>query len=189
MVKNEGGNKTKGQARKFVNTSSRQGKPLRVSLDDNELYSQVTKNLGNGMCHVVCIDGITRLCHIRGKFRGRGKKDNFVGPGSWLLVGLRDFESISDKKMSNCDLLEVYNDFDKDRLKTTVNVDWSAFIENDNKQSNIKTDNNEGFIFTDQNTSDYNKLMADTILNTSKKQESQVIAVNEEDEEINIDDI
>jgi translation initiation factor 1A len=191
MVKNEGGNKTKGQARKFVNTSSRQGKPLRVSLDSNELYGQVTKNLGNGMCHVICIDGVTRLCHIRGKFRGRGKKDNFVGSGSWLLVGLRDFESVNEKKMSNCDLLEVYNDFDKDRLKTTVNIDWSAFIENDNKQSNIKTDNNEGFIFSDQNTSEYNKLMEESISSTVKDKTLELVGINatDDNDEINIDDI
>ena len=90
MVKNQtGGNKAKGQARKFTNApASKQGKPLRVAIDICELYAQITKNLGNGMCHVICIDGVIRLCHIRGKFKGRGKKDNLVGSGSWLLVGL-----------------------------------------------------------------------------------------------------
>jgi initiation factor 1A len=190
MVKNQtGGNKAKGQARKFTNApASKQGKPLRVAIDICELYAQITKNLGNGMCHVICIDGVIRLCHIRGKFKGRGKKDNLVGSGSWLLVGLREYESINEKKMANCDLLEVYNDFDKEKLKTINTIDWSVFISNDNKFSNIKPENNEGFIFSDQNTTEYNKLMEETISTTAKAQ-IQVININNGEEDINIDDI
>ena len=96
MVKNTlGGSKAKGQARKYTNASSKQAKALRVASpdDDSEIYAQVTKYCGSSMCHVLCIDGITRLCHIRGKFRGRSKKDNMVVNGSWILVGLRDWES------------------------------------------------------------------------------------------------
>ena len=98
MVKNTtGGSKTKGQARKFVNTA-KQPTNIRLSNDDAELYAQVTKMLGNGMCHVLCIDGKTRLCHIRGKFRGRGKRDNLLGNNSWLLIGLREWEVGKDEK-------------------------------------------------------------------------------------------
>ena len=32
-------------------------------------YGQVTKMLGNGRVEVLCIDGVARLCHIRGKLR------------------------------------------------------------------------------------------------------------------------
>jgi translation initiation factor 1A len=97
MVKNTtGGSKTKGQARKFVN-SVKQTSNLRISNDECEVYAQVTKMLGNGMCHVLCIDQQTRLCHIRGKFRGRGKRDNFIGNNSWILVGLREWELEKDK--------------------------------------------------------------------------------------------
>jgi hypothetical protein len=187
MVKNTGGNKAKAQGRKFVNVP-KQGKALRVSTDPNEIYSQVTKNCGNGMCHVIGIDNKTRLCHIRGKFRGRGKKDNFLGNGSWLLVGLRDYESGGDnKKLENCDLLEVYNDFDKDRLKTTVNIDWSVFIQNDDTKSFTSKEvsaASEGYEFSDK-IMEYNELVS----NITGKTQTINISSADADEEINIDDI
>lgn len=133
MVKNTtGGSKAKGQARKFV-SESKSNKALRVSEDPLELYAQVTKNLGNGMCHVLCIDNNTRLCHIRGKFRGRGKKDNFIGMGSWLLIGLREWEAGKEStgKMANCDLLEVYTDHNKEMLKKIPNQNWNLFSTQD----------------------------------------------------------
>mgnify|MGYP000343635375 CR=1 FL=1 len=144
MVKNtKGGNKAKGQARKFVN--EKPSSFLRVSQDELEMYAQVIRNLGNRMCHVTCLDGKTRLCIIRGKFSGRGKRDNIIGINSWILVGLREWEQDNlgassgsagggdgDKKMQKCDLLEVYSDLDKEKLKSTVRVNWSRFIQNDN---------------------------------------------------------
>uniref|UniRef100_A0A6C0ER80 S1-like domain-containing protein n=1 Tax=viral metagenome TaxID=1070528 RepID=A0A6C0ER80_9ZZZZ len=155
MVKNTtGGSKTKGQARKFVTAPVKN--TLRISTDECEVYAQVTKTLGNGMCHVLCIDGETRLCHIRGKFRGRGKRDNFIGNGSWLLVGLREWEVGKEPKsgkLANCDLLEVYDDRDKQRLKDNTTVNWSSFIENDN--SNAKLTLDDSVVFADEKTIEY----------------------------------
>jgi initiation factor 1A len=186
MVKNEGGNKAKGQARKHV-IEGKQQKSLRVSEDELELYAQVTKNFGNGMVDVECVDNVTRLCHIRGKFRGRGKKDNFVNVGSWLLVGLRAYESGGNKtKKQNCDLLEVYNDFDKERLKMNVNINWDAFIERDNANTNQdkQTTKNTGEVtFGSEKSSDYLDLIA-----RQNEGKSKTIAV-EDDEKINVDDI
>ena len=126
MVKNTtGGSKTKGQARKLVSYDAKTtSKALRLSTDECEIYAQVTKYLGNGMCHVLSTDGKTRLCHIRGKFRGRGKRDNMIGVGSWILIGLREWEIGKDdtKKLENCDLLEVYNNIEQDKLKRSYNV-------------------------------------------------------------------
>ena len=79
MVKNTtGGSKAKGQARKLVADKSKASKFLRVIQEEGEVYAKVEKLLGNGMCHVLCLDKVTRLCFIRGKFRGRGKKDNWA---------------------------------------------------------------------------------------------------------------
>jgi translation initiation factor 1A len=188
MVKNTGGNKTKGQARKFV--AAPKSNTLRISEDECEVYAQVTKTLGNGMCHVVCIDGVTRLCHIRGKFRGRGKRDNTINNGSWILVGLREWEldkKSDGKKLQNCDLLEVYDSSDKDRLQNVVkNVNWSIFIKNDNIFGNIScNDGADEFKFIDENTEEYQKLIESQISSTGN---STTINFNEE-EEINIDDI
>lgn len=116
MVKNDaGGNKGKGLARKHVNAAKGgSSKQLRVATDEAEKYAVVSKMLGNGMCYVRLLDGSTRdrLCIIRNKFKGRGKRDNILDSGSWVLVGLREWSS----KQDTCDLLEVYNAAERDRL-------------------------------------------------------------------------
>ena len=116
MVRNDaGGNKGKGLARKHVNASKGGGsKQLRVATVEAEKYAVVSKMLGNGMCYVSLLDGTvgTKLCIIRNKFKGRGKRDNILDSGSWVLVGLREWAS----KQDTCDLLEVYNDGERDRL-------------------------------------------------------------------------
>lgn len=202
MVKNtKGGSGHKGQARKFVvPSSSKQIVKTRVALEDGELYAQVTKMLGNGMCHVLCQDNKTRLCFIRGKFRGRGKRDNMISNGKWILIGLRDYESEkANGKLDNCDLLDVYTDQDKERLKNQVQtVNWTQFILND--RSNTNTNDNDtiddGFDFTDEKEDEYKKIMEMDIsakkinLNLKKDDdEDDDIVFVERDDEINIDDI
>jgi initiation factor 1A len=117
MVKNDtGGNKGKGLARKHVNAAKGgTSKQLRVAVDEAEKYAIVSKMLGNGMCYVRLLDGSggsDRLCIIRNKFKGRGKRDNILDSGSWVLVGMREWSS----KQDTCDLLEVYNANERDRL-------------------------------------------------------------------------
>jgi len=184
MVKNTtGGNKSKGKASKSFT------KPvnsyLRTAECELELYAQVIKALGNGMCHVVCVnDGLTRLCHIRGKFRGRGKGDNIVKNGSWLLVGLREWEHSDNKKLQNCDLLEVYTDHEKEKLKLVVKIDWSAFTSNDNKNMNLSGDTVSSFVFTDEKEDEYKGLVeSEMVVN-----KTDAIVVDDGDE-INVDDI
>ena len=169
MVKNAGGNKTKGQARKFASGGGKNDK-LRISEDECEVYAMVEKMLGNGMCHVLCDDGMTRLCHIRVKFRGRGKRDNNVENGSWLLVGLRewDLEKKDETKMQNCDLLEVYQDRDRNELKTTVkNVKWRLFTKNEEDINNVDENTDDvsdeeivGFTFAENKNDEIDKLIA-----------------------------
>ncbi len=43
--------------------------------EDGQEYAQVVKMLGNGRLEAYCFDGVTRLCHIRGKLR---KKVGFL---------------------------------------------------------------------------------------------------------------
>ena len=191
MVKNTGGNKTKGQARKFV--TAPKSSFLRLSEDPCEVYSQVIKTLGNGMCHVIGVDNVTRLCHIRGKFRGRGKRDNFICNGTWVLVGLRewDLEKGDTKKLSSCDLLEVYGAIEKERLKSSVHgIDWSTFVANDSKNTNTeKVDDIIDFI--DNGTEEYQQLIETQL---TPKDNIKIIITEEGEEgevevEINVDDI
>jgi initiation factor 1A len=207
MVKNtKGGSGHKSQARKFVApASSKQIIRTRIALEDGELYAQVIKMLGNGMCHVLCQDNKTRLCFIRGKFRGRGKRDNTISNGKWILIGLRDYESEkAGNKLDNCDLLDVYSDQDKERLKSQVQtVNWTQFILNDRNNTNTNdgaddTIIDDGFDFTDEKEDEYKKIMEMDISGTAKKINLKIDNNNDsrsqqnddrDDDEINIDDI
>jgi len=189
MVKNAGGNKAKGFARKSFGRSSNS---LRLSEDDAEKYVQVTKMLGNAMCRVIDLDGKEMLCHIRGKFSGRGKRDNFIGISSWLLVGLREWET-EDKskgKLLNCDVLNVYNENDKMRLKNTiVSINWNIFLSNDTKmyQSGDAETEHSSLEFIDEKTQEYQELIASQLMPT--KTEGDLFEMDEKDDDINIDDI
>jgi hypothetical protein len=167
MVKNtNGGNKSKGFARKNLTKTVTS---LRVAKEDGEVYAQAVKIMGGCFASVIDIDGLPMRGHIRGKFRGRGKRDNFIGANTWLLVGLHEWEAGGKTKpddIRNCDILEVYNDADKNRLKNLVtSVDWSKFILNDTKALSatnevIQGDPNAGILFTDDATQEYEELIA-----------------------------
>jgi translation initiation factor 1A len=51
-------------------------------------YAQVLRMLGNGRLEAHCMDGVKRLCHIRGKMR----KKVWVNAGDVVLVGLREYQ-------------------------------------------------------------------------------------------------
>ena len=109
MVKNtQGGSKHKSQARKNANPSVSNN--IRYPQEDGECFAKVVKMLGNGMCSVNLVykDQLYPdvICHIRGKFRSKNKKNNFVSLGSTLLVGLRTWSN----NLNVCDLLDIYND-------------------------------------------------------------------------------
>jgi initiation factor 1A len=181
MVKNKhGGNKHKSFARKFVN--AKPDNRLRLAEDENELYAVATKMLGNNMFHCICIDGVTRLAYIRGKFAGRGKRDNMIHSGTWLLVGIRDWDTHTDdkKKLQQCDLLEVYSDYDVEKLKDSVDVKWSIF--NDSNTTNTNTNTNEDSIyFATEKDIEREKLLEEMTSNKTTKIKL------DNDEEIDID--
>jgi initiation factor 1A len=90
--------------------------------NEDEIVAIVDKNMGNGILNVKLPNG-ERLCHVRKKF---GKERDFLKPGSWILVGLRNFET----KQNKCDLLEVYSDSDVQRLMTMDGA-WKVFAAKD----------------------------------------------------------
>lgn len=190
MVKNStGGNKAKGQARKFV--TAPKSYALRLVEDDSEIYAVVMKNLGNGMCHVLCMDNKTRLCHIRGKFTGRRKKENIIKVGSWIMIGLREWEAgkVFDKKLENCDLLEVYDDGDKDRLKTLLpSLSWHIFNAHNTTRSAAGRTEEDDFEFMDETTAEYRDLIQQQ-MQSSAAAATAVSTITMDDEEINVDDI
>lgn len=188
MVKNLGGNKAKGFARK--NLVKREA-ALRLAAEDGEIYAQAVKVMGGSIASAIDIDGNPLRAHIRGKFRGRGKRDNFIAPGTWLLVGLHSWEAdkttATSGEIKNCDILEVYNDTDKNRLKTSVtSVNWSRFITNDTKTlgDNTTSDDTGGIEFADESTQEYEQLIASQ---ASIGRSNAIVMDN--GEEVDVDDI
>lgn len=189
MVKNtQGGSSHKKFGRKFA--VSAKNNRLRVSEDEGEVYAIVTKMLGNNMFHCCCIDGVIRLGHIRGKFTGRGKRDNMVQGGKWVLIGIREWDLSSTKakeKMQHCDLLEVYSDSDKSRLRDSISENWSVLDKNDvSRESDNKQD--DGFTFGTDADFERERLIEEMKLATTEKI-SLKVSEQEEEEEVNVDDI
>jgi initiation factor 1A len=175
MVRNEGGgNKMRHLARKHVNGSSQQAnKFLRVSLCKEEIYAYVTRILGNSMCMVKCVDGYDRLCHIRGKFTGRSKRENALAQGTWVLIGLRQWDadkeftrtsSKTDKKVQKCDLLEIYSASEREKLRVQEKIFQDVIIEYNNSDAKNSRDDefsaNSTIEFKDAQTLEYQEIIA-----------------------------
>ena len=167
MVKNiGGGDKMKHMARKHINGSKNaQSKILRTSTCPDEKYSYVTKILGNGMCLVKGIDGYERLCHIRGKFSGRSKRENTIVVGTWVLVGLRQWDAEKDfaskqtkttRNIQKCDLLEIYSQSEREKLRIQEKIFQDVLSENSDDEFQITKQSVE---FKDQATLEYQEIV------------------------------
>ena len=122
MVKNKkGGSGHKKMARKNVKPTFVKRK-LRKSTDALEIYCRVLSIHGGGHADVLCPDKKKRLLVIRGKFRGRNKRDNSIKVNTIVLAGIRDFEVVQAKKKEKVDLLYVYNESDMNELKEIPEV-------------------------------------------------------------------
>ena len=130
MVRNTtGGSKTKSIARKSVPSSSIDYVPS----DPLEKIAKVSKIFGNGMCLVSILDPQQDImCHIRGKFRGKSKKNNNITVNSFVVIGLREWEN----PYKNCDLISVLSNY----IDKTNNKDHSH--------------DHESFIFSNEDTND-----------------------------------
>jgi translation initiation factor IF-1 len=125
MVKNtQGGSSHKKFARSSMAPATKTY--LRTAREEGEIYAYVSKMFGNGMCNVVDMNGRDYLCVIRGKFRGKNRKNNKLEIGTWTLVGLRGWESTKKDEKLTCDLLEIYTKEEIDRLKSTVRGNWKT---------------------------------------------------------------
>ena len=171
MVKNSGGCKTKGLARKLVNApvSDR----VRKIEEEGECYAIVSKMLGNGMCHVNILHDEQILqnivCHIRGKFRGRNKKANFVAVGSIVLVGLRSWEH----NVNACDLANVYNQ----NQVNSLNINSILF----NSIQNFNHDQNNDNISFSNNISSHDPIITSNLEHHNNN--------DNDNNDINFDDI
>lgn len=183
MVKNFGGNKTKRDARKHIAASNENKGELRIIKEEGETYAVVKKVLGGGMCHITCLDGKTRLCVIRNKFKGRGKSNNNAEVGAWILAGIREWE-VRKNGEKTCDLLHVYTSMDKEKLLQKSDVSFAALLgtmkeiqDKDNKHTN-----DVDIEFATESEISYQELL-------SNRKETEVSNVALMDADFDIDDI
>ena len=189
MVKNnKGGSKSKKIARKHVNASI--NKTIRKVSEDGEMYAIVVNHFG-GQCEVVTTDGETRLCILRGKFKGRARRDNNIKKGSWVMVGIRDWEVRGDGK-EKCDLLCVYSDIERDELKQSKDVSFVELDKVNTEMTGVEIDNN--VVFKDDNTLDYNAILElddeneDNLTHDIVDETSTTVNKNNNDDWMNSDD-
>ena len=167
MVKNTmGGCNGKKVAHKHAVKSTKSG--LRISQNKSEIYG-VVKRLDGNTFDVTCIDEKDRRCFIRGKFKGRGKRDNIIEVDKWVLIGLREFQQVPSevvlvngkKEMEMCDLLEVYSSSEKETLKRTHGV---YMKESELARSIAATAaSEESFQFVDTDTLRYQKIASQKV--------------------------
>jgi translation initiation factor IF-1 len=190
MVKNiSGGNKGKGMARKNIN-GAKQPSKLRVVAEEGELYASVVKILGGAICFVLGMDNVERNCHIRGKFRGGHRRDNMLKAGTLVLVGDWGFTSSKAGKAPECDLLEVYSDIEKERLKKSVtNVNWSFANVADSKSTDEFNVDDDTLVFSNDATQDEYAALMKAAISAQSKGAKTTIAFDADEGNVDIDDI
>ena len=182
MVKNTmGGCNGKKVAHKHAVKSTKSG--LRISQNKSEIYG-VVKRLNGNTFDVTCIDEKDRRCFIRGKFKGRGKRDNIIEVDKWVLIGLREFQQVPSelvlvngkKEMEMCDLLEVYSSSEKETLKRTHGI---YMKESELARSIVATAaSEEAFQFVDMDTLRYQKIASQKVETIRLKAEQRTTGNN-----------
>jgi initiation factor 1A len=164
MVKNTGGKRTKGLARK--NETGFSVNRLRVPECEQERYAVVRKIFGGSRCDVFCDDLVARQAIIRGKFSGKNKRRNIIAPGTIILIGIRDWATLSESKIQECDVLEVYSPLEFDQLKQRPSFPYAFLNINNNNTDNKQPF--DDFVFSsinnDNDNIDNNDIQPTTIL-------------------------
>ena len=182
MVKNKkGGSGHKKMARK--NVAPKGGytsRKLRIPKVEGEIIARVTAISGGGHAVIKCTDGKERTLVIRGKFRGRNKRDNTIKAGCFVLAGLRSVsmgEVVNPKKKEKADILEVYPESAKKQLLAMEDV--HALLDDRDKQ---ELNEDEPFEFTHQQVLDTTQ---ENVKIVKKKED----LFKKEEEEFDWDDI
>jgi len=181
MTKNTtGGKKAKGFARKHASQPSKD--KLVLSTCDFERYAIVTKMLGNGMFYALTDTNLTLIGHIRNKFKGRSKHSNFISVGSFVLIGLRDWEQPNFK---NADLIHIFDDgqlFDVHNFHNISSLISFHHSNNHTTNSNNTENLEDGFQFS-------NTIDTELDTNTTVITQTHTTITTDTQDIIDIDDI
>lgn len=132
MVRNtQGGSKTKSKARKNM-TGDSSAAPVRYPDDELEFIAYVNKCFGDCRFEVILSNGEKTICVIRGKHKGRNRRDNCVVVGALVLVGLREWEN----PKTSSDLICIYSTFDIDIIRRNPALNLSL-LPNDDSSANL----------------------------------------------------
>ena len=195
MVKNTmGGCNGKKVAHKHAVKSTKSG--LRISQSKSEIYG-VVKRLNGNTFDVTCIDEKERRCFIRGKFKGRGKRDNIIEVDKWVLIGLREFQQVPSelvlvngkKEMEMCDLLEVYSSSEKETLKRTHGVYMKESEFSRPASTAATAESEETLQFVDMDTLRYQKIASQKVETIRLKAEQRKTSNNVVDQSAFYSDI
>lgn len=187
MVKNKtGGTKTKKLARKFTTSVN---KHTRYANEDGEIYAICVKFLGGGIILTLGQDNKERHTIIRNKFKSRNQRDNNIVAGTWILIGLREFQQNKPGKLEKTDLLEVYSEIDKKNLQQNVtNINWNVLKNQENIIFNKNDYNLENTIIWDREEPTNDSINKD-ILEKIENNKDLTPSINEDDFDIDFDDI
>lgn len=179
MVKNLGGKRTKGLARKTYQSNNHFDIKLRLPTSPEEKYAVVRKLYGNS-CSVLCDDSKERLAMISGKFSRRSnKRNNFIAPGTVILIGLREWATVVEGKIEKCDILEIYSLQELDQLKQRPNFP-THFIDTSINDLSGETNTPDAFVFS---SVEENNILS------NESSDNVVLMDTGEEGDIDIDDI
>jgi translation initiation factor IF-1 len=134
MVKNvTGGSKHRSAARKQTVPAAPPVVQWVRRAAQGELYASAAKNFGGCRVGVLCSDGKERICVIRRKFK-RFRRGNDVTPGTYMLVGTREWETDS----TTCDLLYVYSPGEVKLLMQDAAFKYDMLCVNEKKIEDVK---------------------------------------------------
>jgi translation initiation factor 1A len=121
MARNSTGGK---QAKKRKNGVVKPGKRIIELAEDGQTYGKINKMLGDMRCEVLCEDGITRICKIRGKMKRRV----WITCGDIVLVCMREYQDekgdIIHKYLSDeVNFLRERGEITMDEQRNTISAD------------------------------------------------------------------
>jgi len=102
---------------------------------EGQEYAQVVKMLGSGRCECFCYDGVTRLGHMRGEMRKKGR----VAAGDAVLV-----EKRGDVRDERADVLRVCTAQEARSLKQYGELPEAARISNETFENRTTRGDDDG---------------------------------------------